>query len=138
MNVILSFGQFLDVLPIRASKGLALRYMAATWGIPWITYWWQGIGSRCGYDARQHWRWLWPTDTMKSSHSSKMWSGSIFAKADGAAGILEALNYYDFFRIAGCRSRLNSFETRPTAALFRPGPVPPVDGLLILFPLQNP
>ncbi|VAW82274.1 Sucrose phosphate synthase [hydrothermal vent metagenome] len=34
VNVILSFGQFLDVLPIRASKGLALRYFAARWGIP--------------------------------------------------------------------------------------------------------
>ncbi len=34
VNVILSFGQFLDVLPIRASKGLALRYMATSWDIP--------------------------------------------------------------------------------------------------------
>ncbi|HKJ01235.1 MAG TPA: HAD-IIB family hydrolase, partial [Longimicrobiales bacterium] len=29
VNVILSFGQFLDVLPIRASKGLALRFVAS-------------------------------------------------------------------------------------------------------------
>ena len=34
VNVILSFGQFLDVLPIRASKGLALRYLAAQWDLP--------------------------------------------------------------------------------------------------------
>jgi hypothetical protein len=30
----LSFGQFLDVVPARASKGLALRYVADQWGIP--------------------------------------------------------------------------------------------------------
>ncbi len=34
VNVMLSFGQFLDVTPIRASKGLALRYFASRWGIP--------------------------------------------------------------------------------------------------------
>lgn len=33
-NVTLSFGQFLDVLPPRASKGLALRYVALRLGIP--------------------------------------------------------------------------------------------------------
>jgi len=34
VNVLVSFGQFLDVLPIRASKGLALRHVAGSWGIP--------------------------------------------------------------------------------------------------------
>ncbi|MFT5393129.1 MAG: sucrose-phosphate synthase [Gammaproteobacteria bacterium] len=33
-NVILSVGQFLDVLPLRGPKGLALRYVATRWGIP--------------------------------------------------------------------------------------------------------
>ncbi|WP_303901039.1 HAD-IIB family hydrolase [Thiohalomonas denitrificans] len=33
-NVIYSHGSFLDLLPIRASKGQALRYIAAKWGIP--------------------------------------------------------------------------------------------------------
>lgn len=34
VNVTLSFGQYLDILPIRASKGLALRYVTDRWGIP--------------------------------------------------------------------------------------------------------
>ncbi|MEB3359041.1 MAG: HAD-IIB family hydrolase [Synechococcales bacterium] len=34
VNVILSFGQYLDILPIRASKGQALRYVANRRGIP--------------------------------------------------------------------------------------------------------
>jgi sucrose-phosphate synthase len=33
-NVIFSHQEFLDVLPIRASKGLALRYLALKWGLP--------------------------------------------------------------------------------------------------------
>lgn len=34
VNLVVSFGQFLDILPIRASKGMALRYVADHWGIP--------------------------------------------------------------------------------------------------------
>ncbi len=33
-NVVLSFGQYLDVVPVRASKGFALRWFADMWGIP--------------------------------------------------------------------------------------------------------
>ena len=33
-NLIHSFGQYLDVIPSRASKGQALRYVAQRWGIP--------------------------------------------------------------------------------------------------------
>ena len=32
--MILTYGQFLDLLPIRASKGLAVRYLAYRWGLP--------------------------------------------------------------------------------------------------------
>ena len=34
VNVVFSFGQFLDVLPVRASKGLALRWCAEQLGFP--------------------------------------------------------------------------------------------------------
>ncbi|MBN1552319.1 HAD-IIB family hydrolase, partial [bacterium] len=33
-KVIFSHGQFLDVLPIRASKGLAIRYISSKWALP--------------------------------------------------------------------------------------------------------
>ncbi|HEC29198.1 MAG TPA: HAD-IIB family hydrolase [Gammaproteobacteria bacterium] len=34
VNVFISFGQFLDIVPARASKGYALRWVAEQWGIP--------------------------------------------------------------------------------------------------------
>ncbi len=33
-NVVFAFGQFLDIIPIRASKGLALRWFCDQWDIP--------------------------------------------------------------------------------------------------------
>ncbi len=34
VNLFVSFGQYLDITPIRASKGYALRWFAERWGIP--------------------------------------------------------------------------------------------------------
>jgi len=34
INVVFSFGQYLDIVPVRASKGLALRWYAEQWDIP--------------------------------------------------------------------------------------------------------
>jgi sucrose-phosphate synthase len=33
-NVVFSLGQFIDIIPIRASKGLAVRQLAFRWGLP--------------------------------------------------------------------------------------------------------
>ncbi|MCB1754011.1 MAG: glycosyltransferase [Gammaproteobacteria bacterium] len=98
VNVILSFGQFLDVLPIRASKGLALRYFAASWGIPL-----ENILVAGGSGADE--------DMMRGNtlavvvgnrhHEELSQLAEIeqiyFAKAPGAEGLLEALAHYDFF-----------------------------------------
>ena len=34
VHMMLSFGQFLDIVPVRASKGMAIRYVTTKWGIP--------------------------------------------------------------------------------------------------------
>lgn len=99
VNAILSFGQFLDVLPIRASKGLALRYMATTWGIP-LDHILAAGGSGADADmmrgntlgvvvGNRHHEELSQLEEVERIY---------FAKAEGAGGILEALQYYDFFR----------------------------------------
>ncbi|MCB1905682.1 MAG: HAD-IIB family hydrolase, partial [Gammaproteobacteria bacterium] len=99
VNVIFSFGQFLDVLPIRASKGLALRYMAATWGIP-LDHILVAGGSGADLDmmrgntlaavvGNRHHEELSQLEDIERIY---------FAEAEGAAGILEALAHYDFFQ----------------------------------------
>ncbi len=95
-NVIYSHGEFLDLLPIRASKGQALRYVGAKWGIP----------PECMVVAGD------------SGNDIEMLRGDIlgvvvgnysrelealrdepriyFAEGHYAAGILEGLTYYQF------------------------------------------
>ena len=101
VNVIMSFGQFLDILPIRASKGYALRYFADRWGIP-LNHIIVAGGSGADEDmmrgntlgvivANRHEEELSQLDTTEQIY---------FAERPFAAGILEALEHYDFFNSA--------------------------------------
>ena len=94
----LSFGQFLDVVPARASKGLALRYVADQWGIP-LEHCLAAGGSGADEDMirgntlavvvanRHHEELSQLTDT----------ESIYFAERPYAAGILEAIEHYRFF-----------------------------------------
>ncbi|MBF0470914.1 MAG: HAD-IIB family hydrolase [Gammaproteobacteria bacterium] len=101
-NVILSFGQFLDVIPVRASKGLALRYMASIWGIP-LEHILVAGGSGADEDMMRGNTLAVVVGNRHHEELSRLEkSDSIyFSKAHGAAGILDAINYYDFY--ASCR-----------------------------------
>jgi len=103
VNVIVSFGQFLDVLPIRASKGLALRYVAATREIDLDRILVAG-GSGADEDmmrgntlavvvGNRHHEELSDLEDLERIY---------FAHSPGAAGIMEAIDYYDFF--GACRT----------------------------------
>lgn len=97
-NVIFSFGQFLDVLPIRASKGLALRYVADRWGIP-LEHILAAGGSGADEDMmrgntlavvvanRHHEELSHLVDTERI----------YYARQSHALGILEAIEHFDFF-----------------------------------------
>jgi sucrose-phosphate synthase len=98
VNVVASFGQYLDILPIRASKGLALRYVADHWGIPLDNILVAG-GSGADEDmmrgntlavlvANRHHEEL--------SHLVDL-DSVYFAKESFAYGILEAIDHFDFF-----------------------------------------
>src|SRR6056297_594555 len=101
-NVILSFGQFLDILPVRASKGLALRYVADRRGIDL-----ENILVAGGAGADED---MLSGNTLAvvvaNRHHEEL-SGLVdteriyFAHQPLAAGILEAIDYYDFF--GACR-----------------------------------
>lgn len=101
-NVIHSFGQYLDLIPIRASKGQALRYVAHRFGIP-LEHILVAGGSGADEDmmrgntlavvvANRHHEELSQLADLERIY---------FAERPHALGILEAIDHYDFFR--ACR-----------------------------------
>lgn len=97
-NLFFSFGQYLDIVPIRASKGFALRYFADTWDIQ-LDHILAAGGSGTDEDmmrgntlavvvANRH--------DEELSHLTDV-DRIYFAGKSHAAGILEAIDHYDFF-----------------------------------------
>ena len=99
VHLVLAFGQYLDVVPARASKGFALRWFAEMWGIP-LDHILAAGGSGADEDMmrgnakavvvanRHHEELSELTDT----------ENIYFAEKPYAAGILQAIQHYDFFR----------------------------------------
>ena len=98
VNTFLSFGQYLDIVPIRASKGFALRYFADQWGIP-LEHVLAAGGSGTDEDmlrgntlavvvANRH--------DEELSHLTDI-ERIYFSKQSYSRGILEAIEHYDFF-----------------------------------------
>jgi len=101
-NVVHSFGQYLDLIPIRASKGQALRYVAHRFGIP-LEHILVAGGSGADEDmmrgntlavvvANRH-----HEELSQLAELERIY----FAERPHAFGILEAIDHYDFFR--ACR-----------------------------------
>jgi len=98
LHLNLAFGQYLDVMPQRASKGLALRYIAEHWQIPLERIFVAG-GSGSDEDMM---RGNMLAAVVANRHHEELSQlvdveRIYFAKQPFAAGILEALDYYDFF-----------------------------------------
>ncbi|WP_404790542.1 HAD-IIB family hydrolase [Altericista sp. CCNU0014] len=97
VNVVHAFGQYLDILPVRASKGQALRYVAQRWDIPLENILVAG-GSGADEDmmrgntlavvvANRHHEELSQLEDQERIY---------FANQSHALGILEAVEHYDF------------------------------------------
>jgi sucrose-phosphate synthase len=97
-NVTQAFGRFLDIIPSRASKGQALRYVAQRWGIP-LEHILVAGGSGADADmmrgntlavvvANRHGEELSQLEDLERIY---------FAGRPYALGILEAIDHYDFF-----------------------------------------
>ena len=97
VNAIFSFGQFLDVVPCRASKGFALRWAAGQLGIPLENIMVAG-GSGADEDMmRGNTRAVVVGNRHHEELSDLAAIENIyFAKQDYAAGILEAMEHYHF------------------------------------------
>ena len=102
VNVTLSFGQFLDVVPARASKGMAVRWFANQWDIP-LEHVLAAGGSGADEDmmrgntlavvvANRH-----HEELSRLTQAERIY----FAHAGYASGILEAIEHYDFY--GACR-----------------------------------
>ncbi len=99
VNVMHSFGQYLDIVPVRASKGQAIRYFAQRWEIPLEQILVVG-GSGSDEDMM-----LGNTlaVVVANRHNEELsqlidQEGIYFASKPYAQGILEAIDYYDFFK----------------------------------------
>lgn len=100
VNAIFSFGQYLDIVPVRASKGLALRWCAEQLSIPLENILTAG-GSGADEDmmrgntlavivANRHHEELSELTNIKRIY---------FSQKCYAAGIIEAMHHYSFFNI---------------------------------------
>ncbi|MGD8630657.1 MAG: HAD-IIB family hydrolase [Gammaproteobacteria bacterium] len=118
VSVSLSFGQFLDVTPVRASKGFALRWFADQWGIP-LEHILVAGGSGADEDMMRG-------NTMAvvvaNRHHEELSALTeieqiYFAKQPYAAGIIEAIEHYGFFK--NCTVAASSVDELPVSG---PGP----------------
>lgn len=97
-NVMLSFGQFLDIIPSRASKGQALRYVSQRHDIPLEQILVVG-GSGADEDMMRGNMLAAVVGNRRHEELSQLVDQDriYFAGQDHAQGILEAIDYYDFF-----------------------------------------
>jgi len=102
VNATLTLGQYLDIVPIRASKGFAVRWFADTWGIPLERVLVVGgygsdedmmRGNTLAVVANRN-----NADLCSLAESERIF----YAQSDYARGILEAIEYYDFYNT--CRA----------------------------------
>lgn len=95
-QVIYSHGEFLDLLPIRASKGHAIRYLSYKWGLPLANFL---VSGDSGNDIE-----MLMGDTMAvvvGNYSEELlhlkgMPRVYFAEGKYAHGILEGMQYYKF------------------------------------------
>jgi sucrose-phosphate synthase len=107
-NLIYSHQAYLDVLPARASKGQAIRYLAYKWGLPLNAFL---VAGDSGNDAE-----MMIGDTLGvivGNHSPELKSlrghhQVYFAGASNAWGILEGIEYYQFGKTSSNRERLSA------------------------------
>lgn len=94
----LSFGQFLDFVPARASKGQALRYVANQWNIPLGQVLVNG-GSRGDEDMLRGNTLGVVVDSPHRDELDQLNDSErvYFSEGSHAAGILEAIDHYGFF-----------------------------------------
>jgi len=99
-NLIYSHQEFLDILPYRASKGKAIRYLSYKWEIPLVNF------LVCGDSGNDEEMLLGdPRAVVVGNYSKELETlkgrrNVYFAPSPGAGGILEAIEHYRFMEEA--------------------------------------
>jgi sucrose-phosphate synthase len=96
-NLTFSHGMYLDVLPIRASKGLAIRHLAIKWGIPVERILVAGDSGNDVDMLRGNTLGVVVGNYDPELEKLKGETNIYFAKATHADGIIEGISHYDFF-----------------------------------------
>ncbi|MBC8390947.1 MAG: HAD hydrolase family protein, partial [Deltaproteobacteria bacterium] len=96
--VIYSFGQFLDIIPIRASKGYALRWFSEQWDIQ-LDHILTAGGSGADEDMMRGNTLSVVVENRHNEELSDLTDSEpiYFSKKRFAAGILDGIDHYDFF-----------------------------------------
>jgi sucrose-phosphate synthase len=100
-NLIYSHQKYLDILPYRASKGKAIRYLSYKWEIPLANFLVCGDSGNDEEMLRGD-----PRAVVVGNYSSELERlkgrrNIYFARRHGAGGILEAIEHYDFLKEIG-------------------------------------
>lgn len=95
-NVIFSHGQYLDILPYRASKGKAIRYLSYRWNIPYENIL---VAGDSGNDSEMLKGELLGVVVANYSEELESLRGQkriYFAKRKYAGGIIDGISHYNF------------------------------------------
>jgi sucrose-phosphate synthase len=96
-NVIYSHGQFLDLLPMRASKGRAMRFIGERWGIDPDHILVAGDSGNDEEMLRGNTLAVVVGNYSDELKSLRDMPRIYFAKGQYAHGVIEGIDYYDFF-----------------------------------------
>lgn len=97
-NLTLSFGHFLDIVPARASKGQAVRYVARQWNLPLDRI--LATGGSGGDEDMLRGNTLGVVVANRHREELSILGEHVyFAERSHAKGILEAIEHYNFFNL---------------------------------------
>ncbi len=98
-NVIFSHGQYLDILPYRASKGKAIRYLAYRWNVPSENILVAGDSGNDSEMLKGDLLGVVVANYSSELESLKGQNRIYFASRKYAGGIVEGIDHYHFLRV---------------------------------------
>jgi sucrose-phosphate synthase len=95
-HLVYSHGQFLDILPYRASKGKAIRYLSYKWNIPLADIMVCGDSGNDASMLRGDTNGLVVANYSKELEGLRGMRRIFFSRKEYAAGIIDGMRHYDF------------------------------------------